>query len=421
MIISFTYSYILYPLAVILGHFAAVFIPKLRKPILIRYKIFKHLKLWRRSSRNDRKTVLIHSASMGEFEHIKPLIQKLNDQFKVNIIVTFFSPSGYNNVKLFPGVSLFTYIPFDFQWLWRKFYKITNTKLVIISKHDVWINQIAVAKEMRIKCVVVNASLSDKSSRNKFFARLILSSSYQSVDTLFAISEHDKQQFLKSYKCSNVVVVGDTKFDQVLLRKDSSLNKEIIDRNWLNNKKVIVFGSIWPEDAANTLPAVVRLLKTRKDIKVIIVPHQLEENIIKSIISFLDGLKYINYSGNTYQMDSDILVIDKIGLLADIYKYADIAYVGGSFKYGIHNVMEPSVYGIPVIYGPFHDNSYDARKLKTEGGSRITNNVQESEKLFLEFLQKPKLREQIGERAYTFAMKNTGSSDKIIEKLKHLL
>ena len=134
--INLIYSFIIIPLLLLFSHITALFSKRIRKPILLRYKTFYDLRKWRRETYNShKKVVVIHSSSMGEFEHIKPLITKINKNFQVNIIVTFFSPSGYENVQSFPGVDMFLYLPFDFRRTWKKFYKITKTDLLIISKH----------------------------------------------------------------------------------------------------------------------------------------------------------------------------------------------------------------------------------------------------------------------------------------------
>lgn len=416
--IPIIYSYILLPLAVLLSHMACLFMPKMRKPVFYRYKIFKQIKKWSKTRDTLRETVLIHSSSMGEFEHIKPLIKQLNDNFKINIIVTFFSPSGYNNIKNYDGVALFSYMPFDFQWVWRKFYSITKTKLLIISKHDVWINQIAVARKVGIKSFLVNASLSTKSSRSSILARIMLSNSYRSLNTIFTVSETDKIQFIKAFNCENVKVVGDTKFDQVLKRKESALNKEILDKIWIKDREIILFGSLWPEDADVVLPGIVNILAAKKTVKVVIVPHQINKAILNSIMTHLNGFKISYLSRINYTLDPDILIVDKMGFLADLYKYADIAYVGGSFKQGIHNVMEASVYGIPVIYGPRYENSFEAIQLNLKGGSYVINSSQEFEKIILKWLTDSTLRGGIGQKAYNFATNNTGSTEKIIDAIK---
>lgn len=416
--ILFIYTFILSPLFVFLAHILVLFFPSYRNALAERYRIIRKLRIWRATSENKKQTVLIHSSSMGEFEHVKPLIKKLNEEFDVNIIVTFFSPSGYENIKNHDGISLFIYLPFDFKWLWKKFFLITQTEILIISKHDVWINQIIVAKKLGVHAYLVNASLSTKSSRSSLLARLMLSKAYQSLDIIFTISEEDKLHFRKSFNCENTIVVGDTKFDQVTIRKEGSSQNEIIKRDWLQNNTVLLFGSLWPEDGQKVLPCLSDVLMKENNLKIIIAPHQPTNEIIYQLTSYLRDLKIEYFSQRNFNKENNVLIIDRVGILADLYKYADLAYVGGSFKQGIHNVMEPAIYGIPVLYGPVHGNSYEAVRLAEEGGSKVFTNEDEFKKILQELINNPKLREQIGEKGYTFAIKNTGATDKIIKSIK---
>lgn len=416
--VLFIYTYILSPLFVFIVHILVLFFPSYRNALTERYRVIKKLKLWRATSENKKQTVLIHSSSMGEFEHVKPLIKKLNEEFDVNIIVTFFSPSGYENIKNYDGISLFLYMPFDFKWLWKKFFLISQTEVLIISKHDVWINQILVANKLGAKTFLVNASLSTKSSRSSFLAKLMLSKAYQSMDIIFTISDEDKTHFKKSFDCENTIVVGDTKFDQVTIRKEASSVNEIIKRDWIQNNIVLLFGSIWPEDGEIVLPCLFEVLKKGIKVKIIIAPHQPTDEIIYQLTSYLHDLKIEYFSHSKFDKNNDVLIIDKVGILADLYKYADLAYVGGSFKQGIHNVMEPAIYGIPVIYGPIHGNSYEALRLAKEGGSKVISTTDEFKTTLLELIANAQLREQLGEKGFSFATRNTGATEKIIRSIQ---
>ena len=184
---------------------------------------------------------------------------------------------------------------------------------------------------------------------------------------------------------------------------------------------VILFGSIWPEDAEKVLTTLNGILEKQSAVKVIIAPHQPTAEIIYQLTSYLNELKIEYFSQNNFDEENNVLIIDKVGILADLYKYADIAYVGGSFKQGIHNVMEPAIYGIPVIYGPVYTNSYEAIKLLKEGGSRVVSDEEEFKKTINEMINQPKKRQRIGEKGYSFATKNIGGTEKIISKIKEWL
>ena len=420
--INFIYSYFILPSLVFLSHLVALFSKKIRKPLIQRYKIFSQLKN-RLKELNDknRKVVVIHSASMGEFEHIKPLISQIKEKFSVFVIVTFFSPSGYENVKSYPGVDLFLYLPFDFKNSWRKFYRAANVRLLIISKHDVWPNQIRIANELNIETILVNASLNENSSRNSYLARSILSLAYSSLNQIFAVSEQDGQQFQKSFRCENVQVSGDTKFDQVVKRKMESADKELISKKWLANSVILVLGSLWPQDAEHVLKNIRFLLDSFETLKVIIVPHQPTEEYISIFSGYFPNFRYALFSDEDIDPGIRIMIIDKIGVLADIYKYGDIAYVGGSFKQGIHNVMEPAVYGLPVLYGPVHKNSYEAKKLLKKEGSITINSAEDFISEMKSLLSDKTKCETIGKNAYDYVNKNSGGTKKILGYLEHIL
>jgi 3-deoxy-D-manno-octulosonic-acid transferase len=420
--INILYSYIILPLLVVFSHLAAIFSRKIRKPLWSRYKIFSELEKWKTKAYDqNKKVVVIHSASMGEFEHIKPLIAKIKERFQVNIIVTFFSPSGYENIKTFPGVDLFLYIPLDFSGNWKKFYSKTNTEVLIISKHDVWPNQIKIAKKMKIKTILVNASLNENSSRNSLAARLMLAPAYNSLDRIFAISNQDGKQFESSFRCQNIVISGDTKFDQVFNRKKKSEKNETIHEEWLSGNIILILGSLWPQDAEHVLKDVPSLLENYYNLKIIIVPHQPTTEYINNFGSYFTNFEYSLFSEDFKNRNTRLLIIDKIGLLADIYKHGDIAYVGGSFKQGIHNVMEPAVYGLPVVFGPVHINSYEAKKLLKKGGALTINNSDDFMREISGLIDDKSKRETIGNAGFNYLNQNSGATNQILEFVDSIL
>jgi 3-deoxy-D-manno-octulosonic-acid transferase len=358
---------------------------------------------------------------MGEFEHIKPLIIRLSQQFDVNIIVTFFSPSAYEVVKEFEGVSLFLYLPFDTPGKWRRIYDLLNPLLIVISKHDVWPNQVWVAADKSIPVYLINASLSDQSGRIGFWGRFLLEDVYNDLRGIYTISEEDRRRFEYYFHGLTLKNVGDTKFDQVLIRKELALKNSPLPKEWSNNSMVIVLGSVWPEDTEHTLPVLCKLLADREDLKIIIVPHQPNERFIMQIRLAFPSLDTIDYTHRKYLKDERIIIVDVIGVLADLYRYADIAYVGGSFRQGIHNVMEPAVYRIPVIYGPLYTNSFEAVRLNKAGGSEIVKNSAEFDGVLNRLLDNQETRRQMGEKAGDYAMNNIGATERIINEWKPLL
>lgn len=417
---NFLYSFFLLPGLIFFAHIAAVFSKNLRNPLFERNKVFREIKVFNKRYIKSKKTIVIHTASMGEFEHIKPVIRKLKNEFDVNILVTFFSPSGYEHVKEFPGVDYFLYLPYDFQWLWKKFYLATKCKILLISKHDVWPNQIKMANKLAVKAILLNASLSANSSRKSFMAKIFLAEAYKSLDKIFVISNQDNEQLVSAFGCQNTEVVGDTKFDQVLTRKEEAEKEQLLNPEWISDNKILVFGSLWPQDAEQVLKEITALLERNKSLKIIIVPHQPTDEIIFKFLPYFRDYEHSLFSEKT-TLESRILIVNSVGLLADMYKHANFAYVGGSFKQGIHNVIEPAIYGIPVLHGPVYKNSFEAIQLLETGGSQVVNGPSEFNKNIQTFMDDESLRESKGKIAKEYASQNTGSTTKILDYISHIL
>lgn len=415
-VIRFVYSVGLLPALFILLNLMALFNSKIREALKERYLLFSKLEKWKTSPLALKKTILIHAASMGEFEHIKPIIYELKKNLDVSIVLTFFSPSGYNHVKIFPGIDLILYNPFDFQYLWRKFFRLIRPCFIIISKHDAWPNQVWTARDLKIPIYLVNASLAESSTRILPIVKWFLGYVYESFERIYASSEAEGQRFKKYFPASQVGYLGDTKFDQVLVRKERAISKKHIKDEWFNGKTVLILGSVWKEDAQPVFPALKRLLNEREDLRIILVPHQPNENFLSYISNFFgenNCRKFVNKEGLS---DEPVLVVDVVGLLAELYKYAQVAYVGGSFKQGIHNVMEAAVYGIPVLYGPKYQNSTEAINLLNSCGSFVTESTEEFFMKVTQLLDNHSLRRTIGDNAKNFAMLNLGATNNLINE-----
>jgi 3-deoxy-D-manno-octulosonic-acid transferase len=421
IVIKILYSYFFLPILVLIAGLISIFKVKYRKAYLRRFYVISELNFYLKARKYSKKHILVHCASMGEFEHIKPLITRLSENPSNAIILTFFSPSGYEYVKGYAGIDLILYLPFDFPCIWRKIYKRLNPAFVIISKHDAWPNQIWIANENDIPIFLVNASLNEKSSRIKGLARLLFNEVYECFNEIYAVSESNKNIFETYFKNVKVQTLGDTKFDQVMLRKKLSENTHHIPDNWISDNLILIFGSVWPEDLQHLKRPIKILLSNYKSIKIILVPHQPDESHINEIKQFLTDESTSLFTNKSFTNDKRILIINTVGVLADLYKYADIAYIGGSFKQGIHNVMEPAIYGIPIVFGPKHKNSHDAiHLLKNEGALQILNQDQAMD-TFNKLIEDKNYREQFGKNALDFALSNTGVSEKLIQQWQQYL
>ena len=415
------YAFLILPLIFVLVHIAAIFSKQVREGLFPRRTSIAQLKEWLDSKVKSKKFVLFHAASMGEFEHIKPLLYNLKEKYNTINILTFFSPSGYKHVKDTPGLDFYLYMPFDFSSHWRKLYQILNPSLLVISKHDVWPMQIWQAKKLNIPIYLVNASLPEKSSRTRPFIKSFLKHVYRDFTSIFTISEEDAQRFSGHYPRCAVQVMGDTKYDQVMLRKNAALKKKLLPEHWIKNKWIFLAGSIWPEGAKHLLPGLLNLVEKNKNVNLIIVPHEPTEKFVSEFEEQFSQWGTKRFTRLNGEFTERVIIVDTIGQLADLYQYASVAYVGGSFKQGIHNVMEPAIYGIPVLYGPVHENSYEAIQLSKSGGGIVFANESQANDILFKLFNDESFRKLTGNKAMELAQKNIGATEKIIDEWKSII
>ena len=325
--------------------------------------------------KNYNNPIIIHAASAGEFEQVKPILLKYNK--KTPIIQTFFSPTIYNqenNSNLFNACC---YHPFDFPWTAFNFFLHLKPKAYIVNRHDIWPHFIVIAKMMNIKLYYINANLSSDSLRIKYFKKFH-SWLFKKFDFIITPSTEISNRFKKYFKISNIITLQDTRYMQITNR--ININKEVLP-NWLMNKNNIILGSIDEKDW-DILKNCLKGISSHN--KIIIVPHEINNNFIEKIEKDLLELKLTSKRLNNINKDFDCLIYDKVGDLLDIYKYGKGAYVGCGFSNGVHNVLEPLLQGCFVAYGPIIELLDEAIKLDKSGlGQRI-----DCSKDFLDFIDK---------------------------------
>jgi len=415
------YKVLILPLIFIGIHLVSIFSKQIREGLFPRRKSINGLNEWLDDKDESKKYVLFHAASMGEFEHIKPLLFNLKEKYNTINVLTFFSPSGYKHVKDTPGLDYYLYMPFDFSSHWEKLYKILNPRMLIISKHDVWPMQVWQAKKMDIPIYLVNASLPERSSRTRPFIKSFLKHVYRDFDNIFTISEEDGKRFSEHYPRCSVQVMGDTKYDQVMLRKSEALKKEILPESWYTNKWIFLAGSIWPEGEKVLMPGLIELIENNENVNLMIVPHEPTEKFIGGFEEKLSQWGVKRFTKLSGEFNERVLVVDTIGQLADLYQYASAAFVGGSFKQGVHNVMEPAIYAIPVLFGPVHKNSYEAVNLaKCEGGI-VFENESQAKDILNTLISDESFRQRTGKKALEMAQNNIGATEKILKYWESIL
>nr|HPN39261.1 glycosyltransferase N-terminal domain-containing protein [Melioribacteraceae bacterium] len=367
---SLIYNYFVLPLLFLAFHVIRIFNKKVDSAIKDRKTLFNRLLLEIEKINKTKKNIWFHSSSMGEFEQAKPIIEKLKSSENVNIIVTFFSPSGYNNSLKYSFADVISYIPFDTKHNIKNFIDIIKPNIAVFMRYDIWPNTIWELKERGIPSFIVDATMRENSNRKIIGANKFHKGLFSAFDKILTVSEEDKKNFADfSINDAKIKAVGDTRFDRVYGKSLQAKNKNILRDDIIKDKKVIVLGSSWESDEEVILPAIVKLCKYIKNILVIVVPHEPTVEHLEWTEHYLKNeLKTIRFSYlNNYQ-NEQVIIIDSIGILLTLYYYADIAYVGGSFKQGIHNVLEPAVYGIPVVFGPKIQTSQEARHLVNING-----------------------------------------------------
>lgn len=417
------YNYLFIPIAKLILIFAQLFNPKIKSGIIGRKKLFENLIINLAGIDRRKKMIWFHSASMGEFEQAKPIIEKIKKQNDVNIIVSFFSPSGYNNSLKYQFADVIVYFPFDTSFAAERFIKLVQPHIAIFMRYDIWPNMIWKLEENKIPFMIVDATMRKKTARKWLFAKSFHKSLFNSFTKILCVSENDVNNFLDfDINPIKLNAVGDTRFDRVYQKSLEAKEKKIFKDNFFSDKKVFVIGSSWESDEEVLIPAITKLLRYVKELVVIIVPHEPTVLHIENLENQLNDVeKTIRFSLlNNYQNEK-IIIIDSIGILLTLYYYANVAYVGGSFKQGIHNVLEPAVYSIPILFGPKNENSQEAQALKKLGGAFEINNKKEAYKILRKLFMNDDLRKEKGKICYEYVKGNIGATDKIINEINNLL
>jgi len=419
LLFNIFYNYLILPLLYVALRFAGLFNKKIRTGIIGRKRVYEELILNATSINKNKKLIWFHSSSLGEFEQAKPIIERLKEEKDVNVLITFFSPSGYENSKKYPYADLIAYIPFDTKSNAEKFIAITNPTLAVIMRYDIWPNMIISLKNKSIPIYLVDATLRSNSPRKypllKSFHKILFSS----FSRILTVSELDAQQFKSfGFDDKKVSAIGDTRFDRVYQRSLLAKEKRLISYNVLKGKKIFVAGSTWEQDEEVIFPAFLKLVSFDDTVLMIVAPHEPTLLHLEKIENeFAGKLKTIRFSHLNNYSDERVIIVDSIGILLTLYTYANVAYVGGSFKQNIHNVLEAAVYGTPVLFGPRIDNSQEAKKLAEIGGGIIITNKQQAYKNLRKLFTDDNLRTKAGNISASYVQSNIGATQKILDTI----
>ena len=324
----------------------------------------------------EAKYVWFHAASLGEFEQGRPLMEQLRkDHPEYKILLTFFSPSGYEVQKNYEGADIITYLPLDTITNARRFLRAIHPVMAFFIKYEFWYNYLHILKYRHVPVYSVSSIFRPDQVFFKWYGRQY--GRVLNCFTHFFVQNEISKELLAKIGINNVTIVGDTRFDRVLQIKEASKQLPIVE-TFKQDAKVFVAGSSWPPDEE----IFIKFFNEHKDWKLIIAPHVIGEDHLKQIEKLLEGRKVARYTSlenldNLESLDilenADALIIDCFGLLSSIYHYGDVAYVGGGFGVGIHNLLEAAVWDVPVFFGPNNQRFQEAQGLKQSGGFEIKN------------------------------------------------
>lgn len=364
---------------------------------------------------NNDVRVWMHCASLGEFEQGRPVIENIKKTYPaVIIILTFFSPSGYNIIKNYKGADFIYFLPEDGRPNARRFITDVEPDLVIWVKYEYWYFYLSELKARSIPVLLVSGIYRSDMPFFKWYGMLWREMA-QTFDHFFVQNNASNKVLRDLVNPSKITVAGDTRFDRVTQIAEGFMPLEAINK-FCGDKKVIVCGSTWEEDEAEWT----HFVKANKDIRFIIAPHEIDkQNLLDVKKSFPSAILYSEWEKSSQDISGtaniNCLIIDNIGMLSRLYYYATITYVGGGFgSDGLHNILEAAVYGKPVIFGPEYEKNFEAIELIRCGGALSIENALELEGVLNKLLNNAEELKLSGEAAKSYVYENRGATEKIM-------
>lgn len=417
--------YFLYNIAVYIVSFTIKIIAVFNKKIALfvdgRKDVFFQLE---DSFNTEDKVIWFHCASLGEFEQGRPIIEKLKLQasnskskfYKFKVLVTFFSPSGYEVRKNYDVADLVTYLPLDTKKNAEKFVEIINPVMAIFVKYEFWPNLLRELKNKRIKTILVSGIFRKDQSFFKAYGNWMRKSLY--TFSHFFVQNDVSVKLLNTIGFDNVTLSGDTRFDRVFEITQQEIRLDFA-KEFKRDKTILIAGSTWSKDEELLVDFInnneLKNSHLRRGEKYIIAPHNINPENIKKLKQIINK-KVVLYSEKEAKNLSEyqVLIIDTIGILTQIYKYGDIAYVGGGFGSGIHNILEPATFGIPIIIGPNYQKFNEAKDLIDEKACISVQNSIEFDNAITLLFSDDDLRKNKGNIAKEYIANNVGSTQTIM-------
>ena len=362
------------------------------------------------------KYVWFHAASLGEFEQGRPLMEQLRKDYpEYKILLTFFSPSGYEVRKNYEGADIITYLPLDTITNARRFLRTVRPVMAFFIKYEFWYNYLHILRHRNIPVYSVSSIFRPDQVFFKWYGRQY--GRVLNCFTHFFVQNEESKDLLATIGINCATIVGDTRFDRVLQIKEAAKQLPIVEA-FVQNHRVFVAGSSWGPDEEIFIP----YFNEHKDWRLIIAPHVIGEDHLKQIEKLLEGRKVVRYTEATEDnvKDAEVLIINCFGLLSSIYHYGSVAYVGGGFGVGIHNLLEAAVWDVPVFFGPNNQKFQEAQGLKNSGGFEIHNYDEFAQKMN-RFATDSQYLKAEGEKAGHFVKGQAGATQKVLNAVDSLL
>lgn len=419
MIYNIVIYFVLWGIAI-----ASLFNEKVRKMWRGEREAFKILK---QKVDPNAKYIWFHAASLGEFEQGRPLMERIRKAYpQYKILLTFYSPSGYEVRKNYKGADIICYMPVDTRLNAIRFLRLVRPVMAFFIKYEFWSNFLHILKHRNIPTYSVSSIFREDQVFFKWYGR-----SYAGVlkcFTRFFVQNEESKRLLEGIGIPAVDVVGDTRFDRVLQIKEAAKQLPICEafRTGVASSqsadvphhdfKVFVAGSSWPPDENIFIP----FFNEHKDWRLLIAPHVIAEEHLKLILSLIKGKKVVRYTQTTPEeaAEADVLIIDCFGLLSSMYNYGDVAYIGGGFGVGIHNTLEAAVWNMPVIFGPNNKKFQEAQGLLKSGGGFEINTYEDFSGLMSSLMNDEAFLKQAGDKAGAFVAHLAGATDKVLASVK---
>ena len=411
----------MYSLAI---HFYAFIIalisPFHKKARIMRLGQWKTNSILREKIDRNAKYIWFHASSLGEFEQGRPMMEKIKAEHpEYKILLTFFSPSGYEVRKNYNGADVICYLPFDTPYRVKKFLNLANPSIAVFIKYEFWGNYLQELKHRNIPVYIISSIFRRDQLFFQWFGYPYRKMLY--CFTHLFVQDDRSAALLKEFGITNVTVTGDTRFDRVLdvrnQARELSPVEHFVCEGGKEKKLTLVAGSSWPQDEEILIP----YFNEHPEMRLIIAPHEIHREHLMYIESLLKrpSVRLSDvFHDQSLAEGKDCLIVDSFGLLSSIYRYGTIAYIGGGFGAGIHNTLEAAVYGIPVLFGPKYHKFKEAKDLiKVGGGFSVSDKQSFCEKMD-ELLTYHEVLEAAGESAGQFVNGNAGATDKILRIIK---